>query len=123
MGGFIKVEVEKRPTRALNMQINKDIFYDFKVRCKQKRLPLNVVLEAFMNQYANGKYPLSEEKVLKWKDITEDTETLNSSFDAEIYNKFRDVVKNNNLYIRHVITAFVEDYAYNDLTMEFVKNE
>lgn len=122
MAGFIKVEAKKLPTRALNMQINKEIFYDFKVKCKERGLPLNVVIEVFMRQYGNRRYDLDKEKVLKWKEDNGETETLNSTFNKEVYDKFKDVVKRDGYFIKHVITAFVEDYVKNDLIMEYTEN-
>ena len=122
MAGFIKVEVEKLPTKALNMQINKDVFYDFKVKCKERGLPLNVVIEVFMNQYANRKYHLDRENILKWREDDGETETLNSTFNKDVYIRFKDAVKSDRLFIKHVITAFVEDYVKNDLIMEFTIN-
>lgn len=119
MAGFIKVEAKKLPTKALNMQINKDIFYDFKVKCKERGYPLNIVIEVFMGQYANGKYNLEKENIIKWKEDDGETETLNSTFNKETYNNFKDAVKSNGFFVKHVISAFVEDYANNDLTMEF----
>lgn len=122
MAGFIKVEAKKLPTKALNMQINKEIFYDFKVKCKERGLPLNVVIEVFMRQYGNGRYDLEQERILKWREDNGETETLNSTFNKEVYDKFKDVVKNDGYFIKHVITAFVEDYAKNDLIMEYTIN-
>lgn len=122
MAGFIKVEAKKFPTQALNMQVNKDIFYDFKVKCKERGLPLNIVIEVFMNQYANGRYHLEKEKVLKWKGDNRETETLNSTFNKEIYNNFKNTVKKEGLFVKHVISAFIEDYVKNDLIMEFTKD-
>ncbi len=122
MAGFIKVEAKKLPTKALNMQINKEIFYDFKVKCKEKGLPLNVVIEVFMNQYANRRYDLDREDILKWKEDSGETETLNSTFNKDVYIKFKNAVKNDGLFIKHVIAAFVDDYVRNDLVMEFTKN-
>lgn len=119
MAGFIKVEAKKLSTKALNMQINKDIFYDFKVKCKERGLPLNIVIEVFMNQYANRKYHLDREDILKWKEDFGETETLNSTFNKETYVRFKDAVKSDGLFIKHVITAFVEDYVKNDLIMEY----
>ncbi len=119
MAGFIKVEAKKLPTKALNMQINKVIFYDFKVKCKERGLPLNIVIEVFMNQYANRKYHLDREAILKWKEDFGETETLNSTFNKETYVRFKDAVKSDGLFIKHVITAFVEDYVKNDLVMEY----
>lgn len=122
MAGFIKVEAKKLPTKALNMQINKEIFYDFKVKCKERGLPLNVVIEVFMRQYGNRKYPLERMDILRWKEDNGETETLNSTFNKEVYDKFKDVVKSDGYFIKHVISAFVEDYVKNDLIMEFAIN-
>ena len=122
MAGYIKVEAKKLPTKALNMQINKEIFYEFKVKCKERGLPLNIVIEVFMNQYADGKYHLDEANIIKWRDDNGETETLNSTFNKEVYDKFKDAVKREGLYIKHVVTAFVEDYVNNDLVMEYMKN-
>lgn len=119
MAGFIKVKVEKLPTKAMNMQINKDIFYEFKVKCKERGLPLNIVIEVFMNQYANRKYHLDREDILKWREDDGETETLNSTFNKEICERFKYAVKNDGLLIKYVVAAFIEDYVKNDLTMEF----
>lgn len=121
MAGFIKVDVKKLPTQALNTQVNKEVFYNFKVKCKQKGLPLNIVIEVFMNQYANRRYELRETDIIKWKEDSGETETLNSTFNKEIYTRFKNVVKNDGYFVKHVISAFIEDYVNNDLTMEFLK--
>lgn len=121
MAGYIKVSVKKLPTQALNMQVNKSIFHDFKVKCKEKGLPLNVVIEVFMNQYANGKYHLDKKDILKWKEDNEETETLNSTFNKEIYSRFKNAVKKDRLFVKYVISAFIEDYSKNDLVMEFAR--
>ena len=121
MAGFIKVDVKKLPTQSLNTQINKEIFYNFKVKCKQRGLPLNIVIEVFMNQYANRRYELRETDIIKWKEDKGETETLNSTFNKEIYTRFKNVVKNDGYFVKHIISAFIEDYVNNDLTMEFLK--
>lgn len=121
MAGFIKVDAKRLPTKALNMQINKDIFYDFKVKCKERGLPLNIVIEVFMNQYANGKYHLDRENIMKWREDCGETETLNSTFNKEIYDRFKDTVKSNRYYVKHVISAFIEDYVNSNLIMKFVE--
>lgn len=123
MAGFIRADVEKFPTRVLNMPINKELFYEFKVKCKQRGLPLNVVIEIFMNQYAHGNYPLSEENILKWKDNNGELDTLNSTFNKKIYNNFKNTVKIKGYFIRHVVAAFIEEYINNDMTMEYVLEE
>ena len=119
MAGFIKVEAKKLPTKPMNMQINKEIFYEFKVKCKERGLPLNIVIEVFMRQYGNGKYHLNRRDILKWKENDEETETLNSTFNKEVYDKFKYAVKSDGYYMKHVISAFIEDYVKNDLIMEY----
>jgi hypothetical protein len=122
MAGFIKVEAKKLPTKALNMQINKEIFYEFKVKCKERGLPLNIVIEVFMRQYGNRKYHLDKESILKWQDDNGETETLNSTFNKEVCERFKDAVKYDGYRIKYVIAAFVEDYVKNDLIMEYTIN-
>lgn len=122
MAGFIKVEAKKLPTKALNMQINKEIFYEFKVKCKERGLPLNIVIEVFMRQYGNRKYHLDEMDIRRWQEDNGETETLNSTFNKEVYDKFKDVVKRDGYFIKHVISAFVEDYVKKDLIMEYTEN-
>ena len=122
MAGFIKVEAKKLPTKALNMQINKEIFYEFKVKCKERWLPLNIVIEVFMRQYGNRKYHLDKESILKWQDDNGETETLNSTFNKEVCERFKDAVKHDGYRIKYVIAAFVEDYVKNDLIMEYAIN-
>ena len=122
MAGFIKVEAKKLPTKALNMQINKEIFYEFKVKCKERGLPLNIVIEVFMRQYGNRKYHLDEMNIRRWQEDNGETETLNSTFNKEVYDKFKDVVKRDGYFIKHVISAFVEDYVKKDLIMEYTEN-
>lgn len=121
MAGFIKVDIEEVQTHALNTPINKDILNKFKVKCKQKRLPLNVVIEVFMNQYVNRKYKLKETDIIKWGEDRGETERFNSTFNKEIYTKFKDVVKNDGHYVKHVVSAFIEDYINNDLEIGFFK--
>ena len=53
MAGFIKVDADRVETTALNTKVNKRVFDEFKVRCKEAGYPLNVMLETFMRQYAN----------------------------------------------------------------------
>lgn len=121
MAGYIRAEAERLPTKAMNLQVNKNILNDFKVKCKERGLVLNNVIEVFIRQYGNGRYYLDRENILKWKDDNIKTETLNCTVDKEAYNKFKYIVKNDKLYIRHVISAFIEDYVENNLTLEFVK--
>ena len=75
-----------------------------------------------MRQYANRKYRLDRADILKWKEDSGETETLNSTFNKEVYDRFKDAVKYDGYFIKHVTTAFVEDYVKNDLIMEYTTN-
>lgn len=123
MGGFIKVDANRVETKALNTKVNKEVFDNFKVYCKELGYPLNIMLETFMQQYANGRFELSEEDVLKWKDGEFEVETLNTTFNKEIYNEFKYACKKNRFFIKHVVTAFMEKFASRKFILEYVNIE
>lgn len=121
MAGFIKgIEIEKIETAALNTKVNKEVFDNFKVRCLQLRLPMNVVLEAFMLQYTNGRFDLKEENIVKWKKIEGELDTLNTTFNKEIYLNFKKVCKNKKFFVKNVIMAFMEQFADREYVLECV---
>lgn len=80
---------------------------------------MNVVITAFCRQYANGNYVLSESNVLKWENDSGDVSTLNTPVSKEVYQKFKDKVKSDGDFVKHILAAFIEDYSKNDLVMEF----
>ena len=120
MAGYIRVDVEKQETQAINMKINSEIFEEFQKRCKERNLPMHVVLETFCRQYANGRYKLDRDDITKYKDNNSKTSVLNTPINKEVYNRFKDVVKAQGLFVRHVISAFIEDYGNTYPVMEFV---
>lgn len=89
MGGFIKIDVERVETTALNQKINKEVFDAFKTCVKEQGYQLNIVLEVFMNQYANGRFKLNPDDILKFKNDGKEVSTLNTTFNKEIYLKFK----------------------------------
>lgn len=121
MGGYIKLEVEKQETQQINLKINAKIFEEFQKKCKVRNLQMCTVIETFARQYANNNYGLNKEDILKWKNDIGETSTLNTPINKEVYYKFKDKVKYNKYYVKHVISAFVEDYAENDYVLEFVR--
>lgn len=121
MAGYIKVETEKLPTQSINTKINSEIFEEFQKKLKQKNIPMNVALTAFCQQYANGRYHLNTDDIMKWKDDNGKTSTLNTPVNKEAYIKFKSAVKMRGFFVRNVLSAFIEDYAKNNLIMEFVK--
>lgn len=124
MGGFIKIDAERVETTALNTKINKEMFDKFKAYCKTLGYPMNVLLETFMQQYANERFDIKPEDVLKWKnDKSSEVDTLNTTFNKEIYLAFKSRCKENKFFVKHVILAFMEKYSSQEYVMEFVKIE
>lgn len=120
MGGFIKRDVKRVETTALNQKVNKEVFDAFKDICKEQGYAMNVVLETFMQQYANGRFYIKDEDILKYKGDDSDVDTLNTTFSKEIYTNFKYACKDRGYFVKHVVTAFMERYASRDLIMEFV---
>lgn len=120
MGGFIKRDVQRVETTALNQKVNKEVFDNFKDVCKESGYPMNVVLETFMQQYANGRFELNVDDILKFKNDGKPTDTLNTTFNKEIYISFKSACKARGLFVKHVIMAFMEKYATRNLIMEYV---
>lgn len=82
---------------------------------------MNVVIETFARQYANGRYDLNEENIFKWRDDRGETSILNTPINKEVHLQFKCRVKSNGYYIRHILSAFIEDYGKNEMILEFVK--
>lgn len=120
MAGFIKRDVKRVETTALNQKVNKEVFDAFKDICKEQGYPMNVILETFMRQYANGRFYIKDEDILKYKGSEDEVDTLNTTFSKDIYTDFKSACKGNGYFVKHVVTAFMEKYASRDLVMEFV---
>lgn len=120
MGGFIKRDVDRVPTTALNQKINKEVSDNFKDYCKEIGYPMNVVLESFMQQYANRRFKLDTDDILKFKNDDKPSVILNTTFNKEIYNNFKSICKANGFFVKHVVTAFMEQFAKRDLILEYI---
>lgn len=123
MGGFIKIDAERVETTALNTKINKEVFDKFKVRAKTMGYPLNILIETFMLQFANERFDIEPEDILKWKKDKSEVDTLNTTFNKEIYLAFKSRCKGNGYFVKHVILAFMEKYASGDYVMEHVNTK
>lgn len=119
MAGYIKVEVKKLETKQINTQVNSEVFEEFQKKCRERNLQMCTVIETFARQYSKGRYKLNEENILKWKNDLGETSTLSTPINKEVYNQFKDVAKANGYFVKHVLMAFIEDYANKDLAMEF----
>lgn len=120
MAGFIKgVEAKKVETTGLNTKVNKEAFDNFKICCLELRCPMNVMLETFMRQYANGRFELNNDDIIKWKKDDSEVDTLNTTFNKEVYTDFKLTCKNNGYFVKHVIMAFMEKFASRGFVLEF----
>lgn len=120
MGGYIKRDVKRVATTALNTKVNKEVFDAFKDCCKEQGYPLNVMLETFMRQYANGNFKLDAEDILKFKNDGKEVDTLNTTFNKEVYLEFKSTCKVGGFFVKHVITAFMEKYTERNFILEYV---
>lgn len=120
MGKPVNSDVKRVETTGLNTKVDKETFQKFKDRCAYLGYPMNVVLETFMLQYATGRYDIEEERILRWKRYDYAIDTLNSTFNKEIYLCFKDTCKKRKYFIKHVIMVFMEDFASGKIMLEYV---
>ena len=120
MGKPVTSNVSRAETTALNTKVNKEVFESFKDYCAYLGYPMNVVLETFMRQYANDRFKLDKEEVLKFKNDGKEVDTLNTTFNKEIYLDFKSACKGNGYFVKHVIIAFMEKLASKDFVLEYV---
>lgn len=119
MGKPVSSNAQRAETTALNTKINKEVFDKFKDCCKEDGYPLNVMLETFMRQYSNGRFKVDTEDILKFKNDGAEVDTLNTTFNKEIYLEFKAVCKSNGFFVKHLITAFMEKYATRSFILEY----
>lgn len=120
MGRPVNSNVQRAATTALNTKVNKEVFEAFKDCCGEYGYPMNVMLETFMRQYSNGNFKLNDEDILKFKNDEKEEDTLNTTFNKEIYNKFKTTCKDNGYFVKHVVTAFMEKFATGNFILEYV---
>lgn len=119
MGKPVNSNVSRVENTPLNTKVNKEIFESFKDYCSYLGYPMNVVLETFMRQYANGRFKLNEKDIIKFKNDGKDVATLNTTFNKEIYLNFKSACKGNGYFVRHVVTAFMEKFASQEFVLEY----
>lgn len=123
MAGHPKVNVEKLPVRQVKIQVDSKIFEAFQKKLRQQGIPMNLAIEVFCRQYANGEYNFfSKEDITKWENnSSKELSILNTPVNKEAYCYFKDVVKAQGFYVKNVLSAFIENYAKNEMILEFVK--
>lgn len=120
MGKPVSSNVPRAEITALNTKVNKEVFGAFKDCCSKFGYPMNVMLETFMRQYTNGKFKLSKDDILKFKNDGKEEDTLSTTFNKEICNNFKSTCKYNGYFVKHVIAAFMEKFASGNLVLEYV---
>lgn len=119
MGKPVSSNAQRVETTALNTKVNKEVFDKFKDCCKEDGYPLNVMLETFMRQFSNERFKVDTEDILKFKNDGAEVDTLNTTFNKEIYLEFKSVCRSKGFFVKHVITAFMEIYASRTLILEY----
>lgn len=119
MGKPVKSDAQRVETTGMNTKINKEVFDKFKDCCKENGYPLNVMLETFMRQYSNGRFKIDAEDILKFKNDGAEVDTLNTTFNKEIYLEFKAICKSKGFFVKHVVTAFMEQYATRNFVLEY----
>lgn len=121
MGKPVNSKVDRVPVMALNTKVNKEVFEDFKDYCKYLGYPMNVLLETFMRQYANGKFSLNHNDIMKWKIDDYEVDTLNTTFSKEIYLDFKSTCRKNGYFVKHVVMAFMEKLTSENFILEYTE--
>lgn len=120
MGKPVNSNVKRVETTALNQKINKEVLDNFRDCCSYLGYPMNVMLETFMQQYAEGRFDLSSEEILQYKNDNSELNTLSTTFSKEIYTNFKFACKNNGYFVKHVLTAFMKKYVDKNYILEYV---
>ncbi len=120
MGKPVNSNAKRAEIALLNTKVNKKVFDDFKDCCKELGYPMNMLLETFMQQYANGRFHIDSKDVLKWRKDKSEVDTLNTTFNKEIYLEFKATCKGNKFFVKHVVTAFMEVVVNRKFILEYV---
>ena len=125
MGKPVSSNVKRAEVKPLNTKINREVFEAFKDYVAHKGYSMNVMLETFMLQYTNGRFKLTEEEVLRWKNDDGEVDTLNTTFNKEISLNFKATCKGNGYFLRYVLTAFMYKLVNGNYILEYteVSNE
>jgi hypothetical protein len=121
MGKPVKGNIPRAETTSLNTKVNKEVFGLFKDYCGELGYSMNVVLETFMRQYTSGRFELSEDDILKFKNDGKELDALNTTFNKEVYINFKSTCRGNGYFVKHVVTAFMEKVATKEYVLEYIK--
>ena len=121
MGKPVNSDVQRVETTSISQKVNKEVLDAFKDRCKYLGYPLNMLLETFMQQYADGRFDLDVEDVTQWKKNDSELDTLSTTFNKKIYTDFKAACKGNGCFVKHTLTAFMWKFVNENYVLEYVK--
>lgn len=121
MGKPVNSNVKRAETTALNTKVNKEVFNKFKDALAYRGYAMNTILEVFMQQYANERFNIDHEDIIKFKNDNSEVDTLNTTFNKEIYLNFKEKCKDNGYFVKYVIMTFMEKFSNGNYVMEYVE--
>lgn len=119
MGKPVTSNVKRLETTTLNTKVNKEVFDAFKDCCAEYGYSMNTTIETFMRQYANGRFHLETDDIMKFKNDGKEVDTLNTSFNKDIYSDFKLTCKRKRFFVKHVVMAFMEKFANKEIILEY----
>lgn len=121
MGKPVNSSAKRLETKILNTDVNKEVYDSFKDYCRVHGYPMNMVLEIFMRQYVDGKFKVSSNDILKWKEDNSEKDLFGTSVNKEIYLQFKSACKTNGYFVKYVITAFMEKLLSGKFVLEYIE--
>lgn len=123
MGKPVTSNVPRLETTTLNTKVNKEVFDAFKDCCAEYGYSMNTMIETFMRQYANGRFHLETEDIMKFKNDGKEVDILNTTLNKEFYTDFKITCKRNRFFVKHVVMAFMEKFANKEIVLEYAMAE
>lgn len=118
MGRQLKSDVIPEETTNLAWNIKDAMAEKFYAILKRKRLPMYIILEAFMKQFCDGGFELEETQISKFNRNRENTRTIHTMANKRIYFRFKSVCEEKGYIIGSVMSAFVEKFVKEEYVLE-----
>lgn len=58
MAARVKSDAVSKPRAMLNTTIDEEVLNEFKARCKELGIPMNLLIQSFMVQFSEGEFTL-----------------------------------------------------------------
>ncbi len=119
MGRPVNSKVQREKTSSLHMDINENVFTEFKDSLAKYGYPMNVMLEIFMRQYVLGRIRLKNENIQKFKYDNGKTALLRTPVNQKVRENYFNYCRERKLPTKVPIMAFMKEYAEGKFTPEF----